>query len=286
MLLRVAVLVLLAALAGTPSAAAAPLAEGGPAVSPRSEACAGGPCPVLVFAKGGGSGVIQTSPMVTTPQGVRCRPPCDFTVEDVETVSVWAVPDPGSALGNPPWERCPRLEDDGSCVLPAGTGFGFTICAVFVRSGGPATPPPGCPPGGGSSPPPPPPPPSGPPPLGSRCTIPGSAQADVMRGTAGRDVICGGGGNDRILGGSGHDLILGGAGKDKLYGQGGRDRILAGSGADLLDGGGSDDWLLGGSSADVFFARDRVRDSLNGGAARDRARVDPVDRLSAIERRF
>ncbi|MDQ4081999.1 MAG: hypothetical protein M3123_03815, partial [Actinomycetota bacterium] len=83
-LLLIGGLALLALSGGAASAPAAPLAEGGPDASPRGSACAG-PCPVLVFSKGGGSGEIRTSSMVTTPQGVRCRPPCDFTVEDVET---------------------------------------------------------------------------------------------------------------------------------------------------------------------------------------------------------
>ncbi len=34
------------------------------------------------------------------------------------------------------------------------------------------------------------------------------------------------------------------------------------------------------------MARDRVRETLNGGPGRDRARADRVDRLKAVERRF
>ena len=257
-------------------------AEGALSSTFAGEACAGGPCWMFFYKKGGGSGRVFSS-----PSGLDCTGNCYATLnfEDPNTpITLRAEVGPGSVLTR--WEGCSPEPDGRSCTFLF--YLSDTVCATFVRAGEPS-PPAGCPPAGTSPPPPaspPPPPPSGPPPLGSRCTIPGSAQADVMRGTSGRDVICGNGGNDRIFGGGGHDLILGGAGNDKLYGQYGRDRIVAGSGADLLDGGGSDDSLSGGSSADVFFARDRIRDSLNGGSARDRARVDPVDRLSAIERRF
>jgi Ca2+-binding RTX toxin-like protein len=80
----------------------------------------------------------------------------------------------------------------------------------------------------------------------------------VIHGTPRRDVICGNGGNDRIYGKGGNDTLVGGKGKDQLY---------AGPGDDLL------------------IARDRVRDLVNGGPGRDRAKVDGVDRRQAVERR-
>lgn len=58
---------------------------------------------------------------------------------------------------------------------------------------------------------------------GSRCTVVGTAKADVLRGTRGDDVICGLGGNDRIIGLAGDDLLDGGPGRDVLNGGPGDD---------------------------------------------------------------
>jgi hypothetical protein len=124
------------------------------------------------------------------------------------------------------------------------------------------------------------------PPLGSRCTIVGTAGANVLRGTSGDDVICGRAGNDTIYGGAGHDLILGGYGNDRLYGQEGREYLVGGPGSDTLSGGRLDDELFGGLGADVLFARDRVGELVHGGRGRDRARVDRGDALRSVERRF
>lgn len=54
----------------------------------------------------------------------------------------------------------------------------------------------------------------------------------------------------------------------RLYGGGGRDRLLAGRGRDVL------------------VARDGVRDYVDGGLGRDRARVDRLDRVRGAEVRF
>lgn len=70
-----------------------------------------------------------------------------------------------------------------------------------------------------------------------RCTITGTAKADVLKGTPRKDVICGRGGNDRIDGLGGNDVVLGEAGRDTLLGGAGNDTLVGGAGADSLDGG-------------------------------------------------
>jgi len=97
------------------------------------------------------------------------------------------------------------------------------------------------------------------------CTIRGTNGNDVLRGTARADVICGLGGNDVIRGGNGNDTLIGGPGNDTLIG---------GNGNDLM---------LGGTGNDSFFAAGDRADRLNGGPGRDRAVVDPADRLVSIE---
>lgn len=245
------------------------------AASGGADACAD-PCPVIVFKKGAGTGRVWS-----TPPGIDCGVVCGNTFDDTQETTLWARADPGSLLLA--WEGCPRMREDGACTIPAGSAVGLAVCPLFVPLSSPLAPPAGCPPVPEA---PPPPAPTGPPPLGARCTIPGSPGADVIRGTAGRDVICGNGGNDRIYGGGGHDLLVGGRGDDKLYGQAGRDRLAGGAGADLLVGGGADDELLGGSGADLLSARDGIRERVNGGSGRDRARVDRSDRVRAVERRL
>ena len=161
-----------------------------------------------------------------------------------------------------------------------------------------------------------------PPPTVLRCTIVGTAGADRLSGTPGNDVICALGGNDRVVAGAGRDTVSGGSGRDSLFGQVGRDRILGGLGADRIRGGrGSDqlsgaggrdllsggthadglvggagndrlsggrgaDRMLGSAGRDTLLARDRTRDVVLGGAGRDRARTDRIDRRRSIERRF
>ena len=227
------------------------------------------PCLVYYFKKGAGAGLVTS-----TPAKMSCTTDCMGTFGE-ETVSLIATPASGSFLRR--WENCPTVSPDGrTCFIPPeGTVY---VCAVFdtATTTAPTTVCPPYDPGGpfppapppASPPPPPPPPPSGPPPLGSRCTIPGTSGPNVINGTAGRDVICGRGGNDRINGRGGHDLILGGTGADRLTGGGGRDAIYGSSGNDTLS------------------ARDGVRDTVNGGRGRDRARWDGRDVRRSIERRF
>ncbi len=98
-----------------------------------------------------------------------------------------------------------------------------------------------------------------------RCTITGTARADVLNGTARADVICGRGGNDTIRGRGGNDTLLG---------EGGNDTIIGGNGLDVM---------VGGAGNDSFFAAGGRADRINGGPGRDRAVVDRSDRLVSVE---
>lgn len=284
---KLAVLVIaVAALAVASPAAAAPLDP-----TPDPNACAG-PCPTFIVFKGNAAGIVESTPDV---EDLPCTATCEVAIPDEQTLGQPTIvlharaTSPNSAFHG--WEGCPRQVSATGCELPVNAaGAQYMLCVNFVVNGAQA-PPLGCPPPFDGPPPPPPsppppPPPSGPPAFGSKCTIPGSPGPDVIRGTPGRDVICGRGGNDRIYGGGGHDLLVGGGGNDKLYGQAGRDGIAGGAGADVLNGGGADDELAGGSGSDTFYARDGVRDRLNGGTGRDRARADRADVRRSIERRF
>ena len=131
--------------------------------------------------------------------------------------------------------------------------------------------------------PPPPPPPSvgsvgggGPTPQpGSDCTIKGTPGNDTLTGTPGRDVICGEGGNDVLRGLGGHDSLRGGLGND---------RLLGGKGNDALEGDAGGDTLLGEAGRDFLLARDRARDTLDGGTQRDWAVRDRTrDRVRNVE---
>ena len=238
-------------------------------------------CPppsVLLFKKGDGTGSV-------TLQGASGREECGATCKSLvsklfapnETVTLTASAAAGSTFVA--WEGCPTAPQGTSCTVPLTTGT--LICAVFVKVGSTRPSDPSCPyyPTPSKANP-------GPPALGSKCTISGSRGADVIQGTARDDVICGRGGNDVIHGRGGNDLLVGGAGNDRIYGGPGQDLLVGGAGSDLLNGGGGRDTLLGSGGADTLYARDGVRDVVNGGFGRDRARVDRVDVRRSIERRF
>ena len=256
-----------AALAIAPAASAAVARDEG-AEAPAADACAG-PCPTHIAFKGPGSGRLAS-----TPAGYECESSwrtCSIEPNN-ETVGGTLILHPELAQGSylQGWELCPRYTGarGEDCAIDLNVvGGRFTLCVIFNLEGQPPVPKTDCPPPVVYPPAPPAPPPSGPPPLGSRCTIPGTAGADVINGTVGRDVICGRGGNDTINGRGGHDLVLGGAGADRITGGGGRDA------------------LYGGGGNDTLLARDGVRDTLNGGLGRDRARWDAVDVRRSIERR-
>jgi polar amino acid transport system substrate-binding protein len=100
-----------------------------------------------------------------------------------------------------------------------------------------------------------------------RCTINGTARADVLRGTNRADVICGRGGNDTIRGLGNNDTLDGGAGHDTIV------------------GGTGNDTMVGGAGNDAFFAAGEGRDRVSGGPGRDSARVDRNDSVLGVERR-
>ena len=261
-------------LVGAEAARAAPAASAGgvsraASVEPRCT----GPCAIAVHFKGNGAGRVTSN-----PAGLDCRSDCFAGFPETSTVTVRATPDPGSYLAS--LDGCPAVTADGTCEFVMADLF--FICPAFVAEGSAAPPPSDCPPASA----PPAPPPHGAPPAGSACTIIGSPGPDVISGTPGHDVICGRGGNDTIRGGADHDLILGSGGADRIYGQRGRDRIVGGAGNDRLDGGAGADSLRAGRGADLVHARDGVADRIDGGSGRDSARIDRVDTVRAVERRF
>ena len=88
-----------------------------------------------------------------------------------------------------------------------------------------------------------------------------------------------------VSGGDGDDVLGGADAADVLRGGPGRDLLRGGLGRDTLVGGPGRDTLLGGAGRDYLRARDRARDIVDGGAARDRACVDPgLDGVKAVER--
>lgn len=140
--------------------------------------------------------------------------------------------------------------------------------------------------------------------LGGNDRVHAGAGADLVSGASGRDALFGQLGNDQMSGGSGADYLSGWRGRDRLFGAAGADLLRGGLSNDRLDGGSRADRLVGGAGADTFrgaagrdrmlgyagrdtfFARDRVRDLVAGGAGRDRARADRIDRRRSIESRF
>ncbi len=242
-----------------------------PSVAPP-ENCTAAPCFVSVTKIGSGAGLVTSE-----PAGVHCGTTCMVATDEGSSMVVVATPDSGSVFTAWGGDCNPLVGN--RCYLHFDTAKELTV--IFDLIGAPPTPLPSggvAPPAAGGA--------IDHPPLGSRCTIVGTKRANVLRGTTGTDVICGKGGNDTIYGGAGHDLILGGYGNDRLYGQGGREHLLGGPGLDVLSGGRLDDELFGGTGADLLLARDGITDAVYGGSGRDRARVDRVDALRSIERRF
>jgi Ca2+-binding RTX toxin-like protein len=75
-------------------------------------------------------------------------------------------------------------------------------------------------------------------------------------------------------GGPGDDLLFGTAASDRAAGGGGNDQLNGEEGKDRLSGGKDQDVLSGGAGRDRLNARDGKRDSIDCGAARDKAKVD------------
>lgn len=102
----------------------------------------------------------------------------------------------------------------------------------------------------------------------ARCTVTGTAGADVLRGTAAADVICALGGPDIVYAGQGDDIVRAGAGADIVYAGAGNDRVAAGGGRDVVYGGAGNDRISGGRGGDVLYGNDGV-DGLFGGRGFD-----------------
>ena len=94
----------------------------------------------------------------------------------------------------------------------------------------------------------------------------GTSHAETLSGSSANDVILGRGGNDVLYGRGGNDVVRGGTGNDRLYGGPGRD-VLAGE-----------------VGNDRLYARDRARDTVNGGPGFDEAWLDRVDVAQNVER--
>jgi len=199
------------------------------------EGAAQGSEAVTVTKTGTGSGTVTSS-----PAGISCGLDCEGGFAPGTEVTLAATPAAGSTFEG--WGgACQDAPADGPCVLTAGGDLAVTAAFGETSSGTGGA---GAGSGGkGSS-------------TYYRCTITGTAKADVLRGTPRRDVICGLGGSDKLYGLGGNDILIGGPGKDVLY---------------------------GGKGNDIFFTRDRSRDRVFGGPGRDRIRMDVRDSISGIE---
>lgn len=167
--------------------------------------------------------------------GIACPEDCTQSFLKNAAVSLTATPAAGFSFAG--WSgACTGAAPACDLTMTAGT----SVSAVFTVK--PAEP------GSDSSP--------APTQVPGRCTVVGTAGADLLTGTRRRDVICGLDGNDTLIGAAGDDVLAGGSGRDRLVGGLGADR------------------LAGGRGRDVLYARDLYKDRLNGGPGADRARVD------------
>ena len=113
------------------------------------------------------------------------------------------------------------------------------------------------------------------------------AGVDRVGGREGVDNIYGGGGDDSLYGGRGGDLMFGGVGDDLLEGGNGPDFMGGNWGNDIIRGQRGHDEAFGLHGSDLLDMRDGFRDpTVDGGAGRDRASIDPgLDRgVTSIER--
>ena len=113
----------------------------------------------------------------------------------------------------------------------------------------------------------------------------GGRGPDVLRAGNTAVLFSGRGGNDQLVGGFANDELWGDSGNDKVDGSFGRDRVQGGKGNDRLRGGCDSDKVLGEAGRDRIFDADGSRDAVNGGADRDFAEYDQLDRLKRIEKR-
>ena len=79
-----------------------------------------------------------------------------------------------------------------------------------------------------------------------------------------------------LVGGQGRDRLIGGTGSDRLAGRWGPDKIVGGKGGP--------DCLLGGLGEDRIRSVNGRRDIVKCGSGRDRATVEPKDRVRGCER--
>jgi Ca2+-binding RTX toxin-like protein len=119
--------------------------------------------------------------------------------------------------------------------------------------------------------------------------IRGGAGADNIGGKRSGDTLLGDRGRDRLHGGNGNDWVDGGPGTDYAWGDIGADEVTAeypyqgSSQAAKAQGGRNPDRLLGGRGNDTFRAKNGKRDIIRGGPGRDKAYVDPVDKVKGVE---
>lgn len=88
---------------------------------------------------------------------------------------------------------------------------------------------------------------------------------------------------ENVYGGAGNDKLVGSTDDNYFRGYAGNDIIMGGEGNDTLDGGKGTDKLSGEDGNDRLFARDGARDSVYGGAGKDRAKLDKTDVRKTIE---
>jgi hypothetical protein len=112
----------------------------------------------------------------------------------------------------------------------------------------------------------------------------GFAGDDFLDGRGADDCLFGGSGDDRMHGGDGNDRISGMGGADKLYGDAGNDTLYGRLGPDRLVGGPGRDTFYAGGGEDIVNAADGVAETVDCGARKDVARVDPSDTTIGCER--
>jgi Ca2+-binding RTX toxin-like protein len=92
---------------------------------------------------------------------------------------------------------------------------------------------------------------------------------------------------DHLIGNGNVNSLSGNGGNDVISAFGGRDVLAGGLGKDTLRGGGDHDHFYGQGGDDTIYARDRLRDVIEGGSGFDRARINRgLDSVKSIEAFF
>ncbi len=107
--------------------------------------------------------------------------------------------------------------------------------------------------------------------------VEGTSGKDRLEGTSFSDRIRGRAGNDRIRGEGAGDCLFGARGNDHINGNAGDDQLRGASGRDVLRGGKGGDLITAGARRDRVKAVDGRVDTIQCGAGRDLAIVDPFD---------